>query len=403
MKCPKCQYENPNEAKFCGSCGGKLTLICPQCGFENTPGNRFCNECGHKLTKTKVPSTVDYSEPQSYTPKHLKDKILTIRSKSYYNQIRVDQLTLKSSTELVLAMLEGGEVVPELRDIILNRAAGNPLYIEELTRAMLENGSIEKRDHLYALSEKAAVHEIPDSIQGIIAARIDRLEENLKRIMQVASVIGRDFAFRVLQRVIDMREELKLGLLNLQGLEFIYEKQIFPELEYIFKHALIQEVANDTLLLMRRKELHEKNGKSIEELYSQQLDEFYELLAYHYSKSENYEKAYHYFKKSGEKAGRYYASQEALNFYKQAAQALEQQPISKENKRKLIELIKQISDIMGFLSFPEDALAFFYSRMASLYSFKGESQTALEYAGKSNQKVEKSGDLDLMVQAQGAL
>ena len=76
-------------------------------------------------------------------------------------------------------MLEGGEMVPELRDLILSRAAGNPLYMEELTRAMLENGSIEKRDHSYALSEKVTAHEIPDSIQGIIAARIDRLEENL--------------------------------------------------------------------------------------------------------------------------------------------------------------------------------------------------------------------------------
>ena len=94
---------------------------------------------------------------------------------------------------------------------------------------------------------------MPDTIQGIIAARMDRVEENLKRIMQVASVIGREFAYRILQTIMGMREELKSHLLNLQGLEFIYEKQLFPELEYIFKHALTQEVAYNSLLHQEEK------------------------------------------------------------------------------------------------------------------------------------------------------
>jgi len=103
--------------------------------------------------------------------------------------------------------------------------------------------------------------QVPDNIRGIISARMDRLEEQLKRTMQVASVIGRDFAFRILQTITGTREELKSYLINLQGLEFIYEKRVFPELEYIFKHALTQEVAYNTLLLKKRKEIHEKIGK----------------------------------------------------------------------------------------------------------------------------------------------
>ena len=125
---------------------------------------------------------------------------------------------------------------------------------------------------------------------------MDRLEENLKRTMQVASVIGRDFAFHILQIITGMREELKSYLINLQGLEFIYEKSLFPDLEYIFKHALIQEVAYNSLLKKRREEIHERIGAAIEEIYAESLPEFYEMLAYHYHQSKNIEKSYFYLK-----------------------------------------------------------------------------------------------------------
>ena len=168
-------------------------------------------------------------------------------------KVGVDQLSTKSSAELVQSILEGGEVVADLRELILSRAAGNPLFMEEFTHTLLENGSIEKKDNQYVLSREVSEVQVPDTIQGIIAARMDRLEDDLKRTMQVASEIGRDFAFRILQSITGMRKELESYLLNLQGLEFIYEKRLFPELEYIFKHALIQEVAYNSLLLKRRK------------------------------------------------------------------------------------------------------------------------------------------------------
>jgi class 3 adenylate cyclase/ribosomal protein L40E len=123
-------------------------------------------------------------------------------NKSYYSKIGVDQLTTKSSAQMVQNILEAAEVVPELRELILNRAGGNPLFVEELTHSLLENGSIQKKDHQFVLSGKASDIQIPDTIQGIIAARMDRLEDNLKRTMQVASVIGRDFAFRILQTTV---------------------------------------------------------------------------------------------------------------------------------------------------------------------------------------------------------
>jgi predicted ATPase/class 3 adenylate cyclase len=263
-------------------------------------------------------------------------------SKSFYNRIGLDQLTAKSSTELVQAILEGGQVVPELRELILAKASGNPLYMEELTHTLLESGSIQRKGNQYVLSSKASEIQIPDTIQGIISARMDRLEDNLKRIMQIASVIGRDFAFRILQAITGVQEELKSYLLNLQGLEFIYEKRLFPELEYIFKHALIQEVAYNSLLQKRRKEIHEKIGDAIEQIYTNRLEEFYEMLAYHYLKAANHMKAYQYLVQAGDAAARLYAYAESRQHYAMALEVLAQLPDTQDNHRRRVDtLIKQ--------------------------------------------------------------
>ncbi len=277
-------------------------------------------------------------------------------SKSYYGQIGVDQLSSQASAELVRAILEGGEVIPELNDLILNRAAGNPFFMEELTHSLLENGSILKQEDRYVLSANPSDIRVPDTVQGVIAARMDRLEEGLKRIMQVASVIGREFAFRILQAITEMKENLKSDLLNLQGLEFIYEKSLFPELEYIFRHALTQEVAYNSLLLKRRKEIHEKIGKTIESLYAERLDEFYEMLAYHYSKSENLEKAYHYLRLSGDKTVGKHSPREAFRFHREALSMLHRLPDCEKNRKEIIKICLSMSTPMIFLGFPEDSL-----------------------------------------------
>ncbi|MGD0662146.1 MAG: adenylate/guanylate cyclase domain-containing protein [Syntrophorhabdales bacterium] len=278
-------------------------------------------------------------------------------NKSYYTTIWMDQLPLPTSAQLVQSILSEGEMAPELRDLILTNAAGNPLFMEELTHTLLDNGTIEKKDDRYLLRRKPSDMQIPDTIQGIIAARMDRLGENLKRIMQVASVIGREFAFRILQSITEMREDLKTHLLNLQGLEFIYEKSLFPELEYIFKHALIQEVAYNSLLFTRRKEIHERIGRAIEEIYPDRLEEFCEMLAYHYAKSDNREKAYRYLRRSGGKAVKACSNQEALSFYRDAMAILRERPRTADNKRELLDLVLLMGIPMYYLLFPEDSLS----------------------------------------------
>jgi class 3 adenylate cyclase/tetratricopeptide (TPR) repeat protein len=265
-------------------------------------------------------------------------------SKSYYTTIRVDQLSLPTSSELVRSILSEGEMVPELRDLILGKAAGNPLFMEELTHSLLENGSIEKKEDRYVLSKKLSDIQVPDTIQGIIAARIDRLDESLKRIMHVASVIGREFAFRILQSITEMREELKSHLINLQGLELIYEKRLFPELEYIFKHALTQEVAYNSLLLTRRKEIHGKIGKAIEEIYPDRLEEFYEMLAYHYSKSDDLAKGISYGEKAAARASSVYAYTEAARLLEEALKV--QEVLDPQNKVKKCDLLLDLADAL---------------------------------------------------------
>jgi class 3 adenylate cyclase/tetratricopeptide (TPR) repeat protein len=260
-------------------------------------------------------------------------------SKSCYSKIGVDQLSQESSAHLIANILEGAAVVPELQELILTRAGGNPLFVEELTHSLVENGTIQKKRDQYALTKAAAEIAVPESIQGIIAARIDRVEEHLKQIMQVASVIGREFAYRILQTITGMKDELKSSLINLQGLEFIYEKQLFPELEYIFKHALTQEVAYKSLLHRRRKEIHAKIGAAIEGLYPDRLEEYYELLAYHYTRSDNTEKALEYLDLANQKAAKLYALEAAKAYFDQAVNLLDTLPDTEGNRKRRISMV----------------------------------------------------------------
>jgi class 3 adenylate cyclase/tetratricopeptide (TPR) repeat protein len=336
-------------------------------------------------------------------------------SKSYYSQIGVDQLSAETSAQLVQSILGEGKVVPELQELILNRAAGNPLFMEEFTHTLVENGSIQKKDHQYVLNIKASEIQVPNTIQGIIAARMDRLEDNLKRTMQIASVIGEDFAYRILQTITGMQEELKSYLVNLQGLEFIYEKSLFPELEYIFKHALIQDVAYNSLLLKRRKEIHERIGNAIEELYAERLEEFYEMLAHHYSRSEDMEKSFEYLKLSGDKAARNYSAWEAFRFYREAVNLLNSMPDTDENKRRGIEVRHLMAIPMMTLGYPEDSLkilqegerfskelgddnnlAKFYCNMGLYYVFKGDPLRGITYAENAFNRAEKIQDIELI-------
>ncbi len=149
-------------------------------------------------------------------------------------------------------------------------------------------------------------------------ARIDRLAEAPKKTLQLASVIGREFTRRLLDRISDIRGQTEPFLRELKGIELIYEKSLFPELAYMFKHALTHDVAYNSLLVQRRKDLHHLIALAVEELYADRLADQYEVLAHHFSKAEDWPRAFDYLVKAGEKAAQGFATREALALYQQA-------------------------------------------------------------------------------------
>jgi tetratricopeptide (TPR) repeat protein len=339
-------------------------------------------------------------------------------SKSYYNKIGVEQLSEAKSAELVQSILKAAAVAPDLSRFILNRAAGNPLFMEELTHSLVESGEIQNKDNQFVLGPKASAIQVPDTVQGIIAARMDRLTDEIKRTMQVASVIGRDFAYRILETITGLPEELKSYLIRLQDLEFIYERSLFPELEYIFKHAVTQEVAYNSLLLQRRRTLHEEIGDAIETIYADKREEFWEILAYHYARSKNTAKAYHYLKLAGDKATGKYAAWEAVGYYREALRFLAMLPSSDENLRHKLDLVHAILVPAIVLGFPEDTLPIlkegaqisqelgdnkslirFYSNIGLFYANRGKHDEGLTYSQKAFEEAERIRDIETMAQS----
>jgi class 3 adenylate cyclase/tetratricopeptide (TPR) repeat protein len=224
----------------------------------------------------------------------------------------------------LLDNLVGADRLPEtLRRQILRKTEGNPFFIEEITRALIADGALVQEPHgrAWRLSKPVETLSLPDSVQGVIVARIDRLEEGVKEALKLASVIGRSFFLRILQAISDAGQALDSNLQHLQQAELIRLRQKLPELEYIFKHALVQEAAYGSIVAERRKAIHRAVARAIETLFPERLEEFTSMLAYHYARAEDWEKAQEYLFKAGDQAGRMAADAEALEHYKQAEAA----------------------------------------------------------------------------------
>jgi class 3 adenylate cyclase/tetratricopeptide (TPR) repeat protein len=238
--------------------------------------------------------------------------------RTYATRIGLRALSDHDSLRLAAGMLAMAEFPPELRDLIVRKAEGNPFFLEEVLKSLLEVGALRQRDGRYVLTKRVSEIYVPDAIQDVIMARIDRLEEVPKKALQLASVIGREFTVRLLERISDVHAQLERFLQELKVLEFIYERSFYPELAYMFKHALTHDVAYNSLLMQRRKELHRLVALAIEDLYAERLPESYEMLAYHYERGEVWEKALEYLVKAGQKAQQAYANQEAREHYSRA-------------------------------------------------------------------------------------
>jgi tetratricopeptide (TPR) repeat protein len=247
---------------------------------------------------------------------------------AHYQRLGLATLSFDASIRLVRNILGGLPLDPTLEKKIVEKTEGNPFFVEEIVRGLVDRGDLVKSGDRYIYSRPINQLEIPNTIQGVLAARMDRLSEDLRQTMQVASVIGRDFAFRILKSIMELGEELRVRLRNLVGLEILYEKALYPELEYIFKHTLTQEVAYESLLKQRRQEIHGRIARAIEELYADRLPEHFELLAHHYGRSGNTEKAIEYLMLAAEKSNQNKAAQAACEFFRQALKVVESTHIS---------------------------------------------------------------------------
>lgn len=232
--------------------------------------------------------------------------------------LRLEQLDPDESNVLTREILGVAALPAEVQRLITGKAEGNPFYIEEVSRSLVEAGVLERAGDGYRLQRAIEDVRVPDTIQEVILSRIDRLEQESREAMQLASVVGREFTARVLGRMSDLQAHLFEVLGDLSHLQLIFEKTRFPELAYMFKHALIHDVAYATLLADRRRALHRVAGAAIEELYADRLAEHYETLAHHYWEGHDWEKALDFLGKAGDKATAAYANQDALEFYGRA-------------------------------------------------------------------------------------
>src|SRR5215510_4009877 len=238
--------------------------------------------------------------------------------RTYHTRVALNTLSTEHSVEMAQALLATESLPKELKALIVRKAEGNPFFVEEVVKSLLEVGTLRRAADGYVLAKRLNEIFVPNTIQDVIMARIDRLEEAPKRTLQLASVIGREFTRRLLDRIAEMRARTEELLQELKAIELIYEKSVFPELAYMFKHALTHEVAYNSLLVQRRKALHSLIALAIEELYAERLAEQYEVLAYHFSRGEEWAKALEYLLKAAEKAAQAFATREAITLYDQA-------------------------------------------------------------------------------------
>src|SRR5688500_13959332 len=218
--------------------------------------------------------------------------------RSYVTRIVPATLGPDDTARMAAAVLAADHLPAELRELVSAKAEGNPFYVEELIKSLEESGALDRSAGQLELSRAVSQVTVPGSIQDVIAARIDRLDEAPKRTLQLASVIGREFTLRLVDRLADLRVGTEERLRHLSALELIHERRRLPELAYMFKHALTQDVAYASLLVQRRKELHGLIGRAIEELYADRLAEQYEVLAHHFSHAEDWPRALDYLLKA---------------------------------------------------------------------------------------------------------
>ena len=257
--------------------------------------------------------------------------------KTYHTQIRLQSLPPESTEELLRALLGDAPGLEPLEQMLRRR--GNPFFLEETVRTLVETKALEGTRGAYRLVRPVNSLQIPATVQATLAARIDRLAPDDKQLLQTASVIGKDVPSAILTALADLPEEsLRRALAHLQESEFLYETTLFPDVEYTFKHALTHEVTYGSLLHDRRRAVHGEIVDVIERLYPDRLSEHIDRLAHHAFRGEVWEKALAYLRQAGAKAFARSSNREALAYFEQALTALGHLPETHETREQAIDV-----------------------------------------------------------------
>jgi class 3 adenylate cyclase/tetratricopeptide (TPR) repeat protein len=260
-------------------------------------------------------------------------------SKMYYTQRRLDPLPAVSADELLQALLGHDASLTPLTQLLIARTEGNPFFLEESVRTLVETGVLVGASGAYRLTQALPTIQVPATVQAVLAARIDRLPPEDKRLLQTAAVIGTEVPLALLQAIAEVPEDVvQRGLAHLQSAEFLYETRLFPEHEYTFKHALTHEVAYGGLLQERRRVLHARIVVALEALAGERMADQVERLAHHAVRGEVWDKAVTYCQQAGTRANDRAAFREAAAAFEQALQALAHLPEDGNTRVLSIEL-----------------------------------------------------------------
>jgi class 3 adenylate cyclase/tetratricopeptide (TPR) repeat protein len=336
--------------------------------------------------------------------------------RTYCSRIALQPVDEDDAAAIMRTTLGVADVPGDVAGAIAARAEGNPFFLEELGRSLLESRAVEAEHGRLVLRQPAAALAVPQTVQDVIAARIDRLGEPQKRTVQTAAVIGREFGLSLLRRVAGPDEEIERSLRELKGVELIYEKPGFGDLEYVFRHALTQDVAYASLLQAERRRLHAEIGRAIEELYAGRLEPRTEELVWHFTRGEVWDKVARYGREAGERAAALCVDDRAIEHYRTALRALAHLPETEAAARAGVEVRLAMRAPLWRAGRPEELHALFTEAEAlatrwgpaealdTIYAFlvqyhwaRGEQHRALEYGGRCLERAAARDDLGLRV------
>lgn len=275
-----------------------------------------------------------------------------------FNEIILKPLDAEESSKLADNLLSISELPAKLKDRLLSKAGGNPFYLEEIFRSLIDHGYLVYASGKWKPTPQFSMPDIPDTVQEIIFARLDQIDSDLKSLLQQASVIGRNFLVHILEYITKIDSlMMSLYLATLEEFDYIRILTKDPKLEYIFKHPLVQEVVYNSIPKKSRRELHRQIAETIEYLQHDRLDEFTEMLAHHYSHSNDYNKAIAWLKKAGKRAKERYANDEAIKYY-----------------QNLISISDRISSKQSAILLQQES----YKALGDILSLKGEYVKAIK-------------------------